>query len=192
MGKTLITTIFEGGAVIAALHKFEPDKLIVIVPTPMHKKREKAIKTIKKKFKFINISLLRTKLYDIPVIVNDICKAIDKEKNSIYIHMSESRKTQALAALFAGFIKKDKIKGVYYIEEETGAVLTMPLLNFRLSSTKTKILNAVNNGSKSVPAIIKKVNKKRSIVYDHIKQLKKDGFLTDDLKLTDAGKISVM
>lgn len=192
MGKTLITTIFEGGAVIAAIHKFEPDKLVVIVPVPMGEERKKAIEKIKRKFKLIKVYLLKTKLYDIPVIVNDICKAIDKEENDVYIHMSESRKTQALAALFAGFIKKDKIKGVYYLEEETGAVLTMPLLNFRLSEIKTNILKAVKGGAKTVPSIMKKVGKQRSFVYESIKELKEDGFLSEDLKLTDAGKISVM
>lgn len=192
MEKVLITTLFEGEAVIAAIHKFEPDKLLVVVPWPLDDTRKEAIEKIKNKFKLIKISFIKTKLYDIPVIVNDICKAIDKEEGEIKIHISESRKTQALGALFAGFIKKNKIKGVYYLEEETGGVLTMPLLNFRLSETQTKILKAVEEGAKTVPEIMKKVDKERSFTYENVKKLRKDGFLTDDLKLTDAGKISVM
>jgi len=192
MGKTLITTIFEGEAVVAAIHKFSPDKLIAIVPTPLGKERTAALSNIKKKFKFLKVELLKTETYDVPVIVADVCKAIDKEKNEVSIHISESRKTHALGALFAGFIKKDKIKGVYYLEEETGAVLTMPLLNFRLSDTKTKILKAVDAGASTMPAIMKKIGKERSFTYEMVKKLKKDGFLSEELELTDAGKISVM
>ncbi len=193
--RTLITTIFEGGAVLAAINKLSPDKLVIIVPDPIGKERKKAIEQIKKNFSYLKIETLKTELYDIPKIVADVCKIIEKEHksgNEISIHMSESRKTQALGAYFAGLLCKNKIKGVFYIEEESGHVLPLPLLNFKLSKTKTMILKEINKGNKDIPSIIKKSGKEKSIIYQHIKALKADGYITDDLELTDSGRIVVL
>lgn len=194
--KTLISTLHKGGAVLAAINKLSPDKLVLIVIDPIDSVRKKALDNIRKQFgKVLKIETIKTKLYDIPQIVKDVNKKIMEENklgNEIKIHMSESRKTQALGAYFSGMIHKDKIKGVYYIEEEDGTVLPMPLLNFKLYSTKHKILEEIDKGNENIPSIIKKLGKNKSIIYEHIKQLKNEGFLTSDLKLTDAGKISVM
>ena len=194
--KTLISTIHEGGAVLAAINKLSPDKLILIVIDPLDSIRKKAIDNIKKNFgKVIEIETIKTELYDIPKIVRDVNKAIEKESkagNEISIHISESRKTQSIAAMFSGFINKDKIKGVYYIEEETGKVLAMPLLDFKLGPTKTRILKEISKGDKKMSSIIAKVGKNKSIVYSHIKDLKNDGYVTDSMELTDAGRICIL
>jgi len=194
--KTLISTIHEGGAVLAAINKLSPDRLILIVIDPLDSVRKKAIDNIKKNFgKVIEIETIKTELYDIPKIVRDVNKAIEKESkagNEISIHISESRKTQSIAAMFSGFINKDKIKGVYYIEEETGKVLAMPLLDFRLGETKTNILREIAKGNTKMSSIIDKIGKNKSIVYSHIKDLKKNGYITDSLELTDAGRICIL
>jgi len=195
MVNTLITTIFEGGAVLAAINKLSPDKLIVIVPDPMGKERKKAIGQIKETFSYLKVELLKTKLYDIPVIVKDVCKSIEKEYkegNDVSIHLSESRKTQSFGSYFGGLLCKNKIKGIFYIEQESGHVLPLPLLNFKLSKTKTMILKEICNGNKSIPSIIKKSGKEKSIIYQHVKVLKSEGYLTEDLKLTDSGRIVVL
>ena len=161
-----------------------------------NKIRKKAIDNIKKNFgKVIEIEAIKTELYDIPLIVKDVNKAIEKEYklgNEISIHISESRKTQSIAAMFSGFINKDKIKGVYYIEEETGKVLAMPLLDFKLGPTKTQILKEISKGNTKMSSITAKVGKNKSIVYSHVKELKKEGYITDSMELTDAGRICVL
>ena len=81
---------------------------------------------------------------------------------------------------------------VYYIEEETGKVLAMPLLNFKLGPTKTRILKEISKGDKKMSSIIAKVGKNKSIVYSHIKDLKNNGYITDDMELTDAGRICIL
>lgn len=196
MVRTLISTIRQGGAVMAAINKLSPEKLILLTVRVKDKEREKSIDNVKKNFgKILNIVEVPTELYNIPAIVKDVCAVIDNEvklKNEISIHISESRKTQALGAMFAGFIKKDKIKGVYYIEEETGKVLTLPLLNFKLSATKTQILREIARGEKRVAPIIRKTKKSKAMIYAHLKELKKDGYITDKMELTDSGKICVM
>ena len=108
------------------------------------------------------------------------------------MHISEGRKTQSLGALFAGFIKKDKIKGVYYLIEETNKALPLPLLDFKLSSTKTMILKELASGNKKVADIIKKSKKSKAMIYAHLTELKKNGYITDNYEITDAGRICIL
>jgi len=199
MSKTLISTIYEGEATNAAIIKFSPDKIILIGADKSDPKRKtelkKNIDKLKNKYKQLNFEVLDTSMYDIPEIVNDTCKAIDKEHklgNKILLHISESRKTQSLGVLFAGFIKKENIEGVYYLIEETGKALPMPLLNFKLSPTKTKILKELASGNKKVSNIIEKTKKSKAMIYAHITELKKNGYLTENMEITDAGRICIL
>jgi CRISPR locus-related DNA-binding protein len=141
----------------------------------------------------MKIEVIDTSVYEIPKIVNDVCKAIDKghkSGNEIILHISEGRKTQSLGVLFAGFIKKDKIKGVYYFIEETNKALPMPLLDFKISPTKAMILKELASGNKKVSDIIKKTKKSKAMIYAHINKLMKEGYITEDMEITDAGKIA--
>ncbi len=199
MPKTLISTIYEGGAVNAAIIKFSPDKVVLICvdkSDPERKtKLKKSIEELRNKYKTLSFEILDTSIYDIPKIVSDVCKIIDKEKklgNEITLHISEGRKTQSLGALFAGFIKKDKIKGVYYLIEETNKALSMPLLDFKLSPTKTFILKELASGNKKVADIIKKSKKSKAMIYAHITELKRNGYLTENNEITDAGRICIL
>ena len=198
MPKTLISTIFEGYATKAAIIKFSPDKVVIITSKPKDEKKStsrKSIKDIKDKYKTIKVEVVDTSVYEIPKIVYDVCKVIDRENklgNEVSLHISEGRKTQSLGVLFAGFIKKDKIKGVYYFIEETNKALPMPLLDFKISPTKTMILKEFASGNKKVSEIIKKTKKSKAMVYSHITELKKNGYITEDMEITDAGRICIL
>jgi CRISPR-associated protein Csa3 len=199
MSKTLISTIYEGEATNVAIIKFSPDKVVLIGVDKSDPKRKtnlkKNIDKLKNKYKLIKFEVLDTSVYEIPKIVDDVSKAIDKEHklgNEITLHISEGRKTQSLGALFAGFIKKDKIKGVYYLIEETNKALPMPLLDFKLSPTKTKILKEIANGTKKVSDIIKKTKKSKAMIYAHINELKREGYITENMEITDAGRICIL
>lgn len=199
MTKILISTIYEGEATNAAIIKFSPDKVILVGVDKSDPERKttlkKAIENLKNKYKTIQFQVLDTSVYDVPKIVDDVCKAIDKESklgNEITLHISEGRKTQSLGALFAGFIKKDKIKGVYYLIQETNKALPMPLLDFKLSQTKTRILKELAAGNKRVGDIIKKSKKSKAMIYAHINELKKNGYITEDMEITDAGRICIL
>ncbi|MBI1935069.1 CRISPR locus-related DNA-binding protein [Candidatus Woesearchaeota archaeon] len=196
MPLTLISTIYEGNATNAAIIKFSPDKVVIITSKPKDEKKStsrKSIKDLKSRYKTIQFKIFDTSIYEIPKIVNDACKAIDKEhksENEVILHISEGRKTQSLGVLFAGFIKKDKIKGVYYFIEETNKALPMPLLDFKLSPTKTLILKEIASGNKKVANIIGKTKKSKAMIYAHLNELKKEGYITENMEITDAGKIA--
>jgi CRISPR locus-related DNA-binding protein len=194
MAKVLISTIYEGRATPIVVYKLSPAKLILLVTHKEDEKRKKAVEEIKSKFGgLLQIEIVKTDEFDVTKITQDVLSAIRKEEgNEIYIHVSEARKTMMLGALFAGYVAKDGVKGIYYVREDNNEILSLPLLDFKLGATKEELLRELDKGDKDAVKISEKLKIHKSIVYVHIKDLQKRGYLTEDWALTPAGKIVVM
>jgi CRISPR locus-related DNA-binding protein len=194
MAKVLISTIYEGKATPIVVYKLSPAKLILLVTHKEDEKRKKAVEEIKSKFGgLLQIEIVKTDEFDVTKITQDVLSAIRKEEgNEIYIHVSEARKTMMLGALFAGYVAKDGVKGIYYVREDNNEILSLPLLDFKLGATKEELLRELEKGNKDAIKISEKLKIHKSIVYVHIKDLQKRGYLTEDWDLTPAGKIVVM
>ncbi len=199
MPLTLISTIYEGEATNAAIIRFSPDKVILVGVDKSDPERKstlnKSIAKLKEKYKLLKFEMLNTSIYDIARIAEDVSDKIAEEfklKNDIILHISEGRKTQFLGLLFAGYLQKDKIKGIYYMIQETNQALAMPLLDLKLSETKKFILKELSEGNKKISAIVEKSKKSKSMIYAHIEELKKKGFLSENLDVTDVGRICLL
>lgn len=194
MAKVLISTIFEGKATPIVVYKLSPDKLILLDTHKESKERKKAIDDLKEKFgALLKVEVVKTDEFDVTKITQDVLSAIRKEEgNEIYIHVSEARKTMMLGALFAGYVAKDGVKGIYYVREDNNEMLSLPLLDFKLGATKEELLRELEKGNKDAVKISEKLKIHKSIVYVHIKDLQRRGYLTEDWDLTPAGKIVVL
>ena len=91
-------------------------------------------------------------------------------------------------------MRKEKIKGAYYIIEETNTVLPLPLISFELGESKKKLLKEISKGNEKIQKIEKKLGIKQSAIYQHIQELKQEGYLENnkELKLTDFGRIIIL
>jgi len=198
MKKVMISTIYKGKVVKAAITKLSPIKLVLLIDKPIEKTKKAAVDYLKQHFRdVIQIETLATSVYEMPKIISDVVKKIDeeaKQENEIIVHVSEGRKITSLALLFAAYLRKDKIKGAYYIIEETNEVLTLPLINFSLGGSKKKLLQEVEKGNGKIEKLLKKLQIKQSAIYQHIQELKKEGYLESnkEFKLTDLGRIMIL
>jgi len=196
--RVIISTVYSGKAVKMAINKLSPDKLILITDPSKDRIKTETIKLIRKIFDdILDIEVLETSLYDIPEIIDKITTQIDKEfkkENEILLHITEGRKTTSLALLFAGYMRKEKIKGSYYIIEETNTVLSLPLISFELGESKKKLLKEISKGNEKIQKIEKKLGIKQSAIYQHLQELKQEGYLEDnkELKLTDFGRMIIL
>jgi len=197
--RVLITTIWSSDAIKIAINKISNiDELIYLVEDNPPKEKIQAIEDLKKSFgDIIQIKELKTSLYDISKIIADSIKKIDclsAEGNEIIIHISEGRKTLAFGLMFAAYLRKDKIKGIYYVIKERNELLPLPLLSFSINETKKLILKEIMKGNEDKEKIMKNLDLGRSIVYQYINELKSEGFITNEtgLKITDLGKVMVI
>jgi len=197
--RILITTIYTSDAIKIAINKISNiDELIYLVEDNPPKEKTQAIEDLKTSFgDVIKISELKTSLYDIPRIIADVVKKIDQlttNENEIIIHISEGRKTLAFGLLFAAYLRKDKIKNVYYVIKEKNELLALPLLSLSTNESKKEILKEIIKGNEDPEKIQKNLDLGKSAVYQYINELKQEGYITNEtgLKITDLGRIIIL
>lgn len=187
--KILITTLFKGDVNPAVIYKVGADRIGVVYDPERVVKG--AIESLNEKFgKLAKIDLIKISQFDVPKITQEILKYCDKYKNAeLIFHASEGRKTMFLGCLYAASLLKAKC---YYVKEDSGEMYSVPLFNLQLNATKIDILKALSDGITSKVKLAKHIKKHRSLVYNHLNDLKKGGFIDDDCKLTETGRIAMM
>jgi len=190
----LISTIFKGSAVIQAIKLFNPKKVYFIVDDPLDDIRKHSVNMIKDLFSSIEIKTVPAKIYDIVEIAKKTMEVINKESSDkIIVHISEGRKTMTLGTLFGAYVLRKKVDSAYYIVEETNSPIRLPLVTLRVSKKKYELLKLMAEGKKSIQELQKKMNNIASAtMYVHIKELRDEGLLTKDNKITEMGKIVLL
>lgn len=189
--KLLISTLYRGDANPAALYKLGADKVIFLVDEPMSPVREKALEKIKTQFKSLfEVGILKTTEFDVYKIAKDIYDRVRREKyTELVFHASEARKTMFLGCLYAASLLKAKC---YYLREDNNELYEIPLFKFKFNNTQKDLLKVLDKGSMNKVNIAKKIGRSRSIVYDNLKVLKADGYVGEEDKLTDVGRIVLL
>ncbi len=200
--RTLINTVFVGDVNLLAAYKLSPDKIILLVPKNLGKNAKliitKAIKKTKETFTKlkVKVEIIKTSVYDIREIICDVMEVIDKEYrlgNEVLLHISEGRKVQSFACILAAYKRRNKVAACYYLIEETGQALELPLLDFTLSRSKIGILKELNRGERNMNTIAKNLKISKALVYRLLKELKQESFIRkEENELTDAGRIAIL
>ncbi len=189
----LISTIYKGSAVIQAIKLFAPTKIFFVVDDTEQDIRKNSVRMIKDLFPNIPIQEITVKIYDIVDIAREVMQVIEKENNDkIIVHISEGRKTMSLGLLFGAYIMRRHVDSVYYITEETNVPIRLPLVEFKVSGQKKDILQKINDGASSVQELESSLGIKNTTLYVQMKELRDDGFLNKDNKITDLGKMVLL
>jgi len=191
--KVLISTIWKGSAVIQAIKLFSPNKVFFIADEPVEDIRNNSINMIKELFPNLEYKTVPTKIYDIVGIAKSVMDIIESETgNEIIVHISEGRKTMSLGLLFGAYVKRELVSSAYYITEETNTPIQLPLVKLKLSKQKKGLLQKIDENITSISELAKKLKIKAPTVYVHMKELRDDGFLNKENKLTEIGRIILL
>lgn len=190
----MISTVHIKNAVVTAISKLSPDKIIFLIEHETKKSVD--ITDMKEMFsRGMTVDVLNTSAYDIVKIASDVIKKIEEENkagNEIILHVTEGRKTLAFGAMYAAYARKSMVSGIYYITEETREIISLPVLEINLNESKKIILNEISKGNNNVKSIAKKAGVSQAMVYAHISSLKKEGYISEKDELTNAGKIVIL
>jgi CRISPR locus-related DNA-binding protein len=189
----LISTIFKGSAVIQAIKLFEPKKVYFLVDDPIDDIRKHSVNMIKDIFPSIEFEQISAKIYDIVEIAQKTIEVIEKESlNKIIVHISEGRKTMTLGVLFGAYVLREKVDSAYYIVEETNSPIRLPLIALKVSAKKHDLLKLISQGQKSTSELQNEMKITAATLYVHIKELRDDGLLSKNNKLTEMGEIVLL
>ncbi|WP_370575707.1 CRISPR-associated CARF protein Csa3 [Methanomethylovorans sp.] len=195
---TLITTLYTLEPVLVCVTRLSPSKLIILTEDGAVDKKVQAEQMLEATFgKFIEVKKLITSLYDTVRVAQDVAGAVEEEHgrgNQVMINVSGGRKPQAFGALFGAYARSDMVKRVVYVTEEDNFMIDFPILSFNLSPTKKAILEHIRQGEKAVTAIALKVGISRGMAYNHVRELKDMGYVSDDegFSITDSGRLAVI
>ena len=192
--RVMISTVHIQQAVLVAIPKLSPEKIVFLIDPNSKKKAD--IEELKKVFgKAIPIEIIKTDSYDLVKVASDVVKKIDEESkagNEIVVHITEGRKTMAIGAMYAAYARKSKVKGIYYITEEDKKLISLPVLELQINSTKGKILKEYIKGNTNVKKLAEITGKTEAMVYAHISDMKQEGYIDENNKVTDSGRIAVL
>ena len=198
--KVMISTVYKGVAVPKAIHLLSPEKVILLdadeTDSRRNEERKKGITLIKDKFgDFVKISVIKTSLYDLVKITKDVAKIIDDESekgNEVYVNITESRKTQSIGTMYGAYVRKDKVRGIYYITEEEQRLISLPVIDIKLKGTKEKLIVLIESGMTKAKDLAEKLDVHISLIYANFKEMQKEGLLDDNLQVTEAGRLRVV
>jgi len=201
MVNILITTIYGSTDPILLLStKFSIDMIYVVIDKEENKRQMEVYEKLKDTIgNIIEIKPIKTELYDIVKVAQDITKVIDmvSEKENISINITGSRRTQALGLLYAAYARAQRISKILYVVPEEKKVVYLPKLDYNLNNSQKSILETIQRHKfKSHSDLAEKMNLSRGMVYRTITELINLGLLIQDeeegFRLTDAGKIVVL
>src|SRR3989344_4910838 len=197
MAKIILSTMYDASPVIFAITKFGADRIIVVLNKESDKEQDKALETLQNSFKgVLEVKTIKVDPYDVVQIARETTKAIDlmSDKDQLIVNISGGRKTMALGLLYAAYARSSKISKIVYCSEEK-QVIQLPKLSFKLTPSQQKVIELIDAGKhKNILDMADKIEISRGMLYRNIKELQDLGLLeeNDGLKLTDAGRISVL
>lgn len=190
----MISTVHIQQAVLAAIPKLSPEKIVFLIDS--NSKKSADVEDIKKLFgKIMPVEIVKTDSYNLVGIASAVVKRIDTEANEgneIVVHITEGRKTTAIGAMYGAYARKKHVRGIYYITEEKNELISLPVLELQINSTKGMILKELAKGNDDVKKIASITGKTEAMIYAHISDMKTEGYVTSDNKITDSGRIAVL
>ena len=195
--KVLIATFYSIEPVMPSIHRFSPDKLILIVSDKPDETVKKNILSIRKMFSTVmKIEIVYIKQYDVYQIAKATVSLIEKEyekDNQIYVSITGGRKTLMLGVIYGVYARDDMVTSIHYSTEENNEFIELPKMSYDLNEMERMILEMINKDGKiNVNRAAEKFGKTRGLLYLYLKKLKIKGFLNDNFDITPAGKIALL
>ncbi len=193
----LIATFYSFQPFVAAAHSFSPSKMIVIIAEDSLK-NEKVSQDLGKVRdvygKIATVEMVKVKGSDLLAIASKTVELIEANKdNRIVVNVSGGWKLLAQGVLYGCYARKDLIDRIVCNNLEDNSIVELPKLTFGLSSVKKELLEEISKrGDKSISKIADELDKTRGMIYQHLKELKENGYVDDKFYITDAGRMALL
>ena len=195
--KTLISTLYSSEPVVPSIHRFSPNKLILITDEKPDERAKKSMDAIKKMFsKVMLIEIEYVKQYDIYQVAKKTVDIIDIEhnkKSDIFINITGGRKTLMLGVIHGAYARSEMIKSIHYSTEENNEFIELPIMSYDLNEVERILLQNLNvQGTIKVNDLAEDLGKTRGLLYQYLKKLRMKGLVDNDFKITQAGKVALL
>jgi CRISPR locus-related DNA-binding protein len=199
LAKVLIATLWNSDAVLLSVTKIGPERLILLVDQEPKDKQADNLKMIKNSIgRVVDVKEIKCKTYDIVNTAQKVSEIIDMQPrdDTIYINITEGRKTMALGLLFGAYSRPKRVRKIAYNpEEDQNSIVYLPKLDFQVNDSQKKLLGEVEGLKyENFTELAKKLDTSRAMLYRNIIDLEKMELIEivdkGKIRITDAGKIA--
>jgi CRISPR locus-related DNA-binding protein len=199
MGKVLLATVWKNEPIMKNIAEYDIEKLILVHEEEKladkgdWDQKSQEISEIEESpiSDVIEIKKISTGLNELYRVAKDVYKEISDEKRDIIVNIAGGRKMQAIGTLLAASKTKNVEEALYWPEEasKVNEKIQVPLFNFLISEKEQKVIEKVSRHNQA-KKIVEDLEMSQSMVYSHLRELEKKGFLAkeDGWTLTDLGE----
>jgi len=193
---TLISTFYSVAPFMPAAHAYSPAKMILLVDNLNDEVKEN-IEHIKKTFSNVaQIEVVKTDRGDIYADAKKTIELLErehKENARIIVNISGGWKLLAQAVLYGCYARADFVNKIVCNNLDNNDLIELPIFMYGLTNPKRTLLEEIQNrNGRTIQEIAKKLGRTKGMIYLHLRELKKQGYIDDQFKITIAGKLALI
>jgi len=192
----LISTFYSVEPFMPAAHAFSPKKIILLIDN-LDDKVKANVELIKKTFGNVaQIEVIKMERGNILSVAKKTVEMLEKESSKdkrIIINVSGGWKLLANAVLYGCYARQELIDKIVCNSLDDNSLIELPKLSYGLTKAKRELLEEISTrNGKSISEVSDKLGKSRGMIYQHLKELKENGYVDEKFYITDAGRMALL
>ncbi|MBU0591686.1 MAG: CRISPR-associated CARF protein Csa3 [Candidatus Micrarchaeota archaeon] len=200
MEKTvLISTFYSFEPLVASATAYSPSRIALLVAGDSLNGRDgEKVKANISKAKDVYgsvapIEVIKVNGSDLVGVAKKTVELLENEEGKKIVNISGGWKLLAQGVLYGCYARPELVEKIVCNNIEDNTLIELPKLSFNLSSAKKELLEELlNRNGKAIAEIAKKLDKTRGMLYQHLKELKENGYVDDKFDITLAGRMALI
>ena len=175
-----------------------PSQHIILIVHNLDEAARRSVREVQKFFGKVatKVDVIEIADEDVYEIAKKVVEVIDRESRPgarIVVNISGGWRALANGMLYACYSRPEKIDRIISNMKDNKGVIELPKLRYSLGATRFDVLKKVAaRGDRSIAEMAKELRKTRGMLYQHLKELKEGGYVDEDFKITDAGRLALL
>ncbi len=194
---TLISTFYSFEPLVAAAHAYSPTKIILIIAKGSAERKEvqEGLGKVHDLYgQVAEIKEVEVDAADIFAVAKKTVELLEKNSGRAIVNVSGGWKLMAQGVLYGCYARPELLEKIVCNElPDINRLVELPKLTFGLSQPKRELLEEIEKrNGKSIADIAEKVGKTPGMLYQHLKELKDNGYVDEKFDITLAGKMALL
>jgi len=190
----LISTFYSFDPFVAAAHAYSPSRIYLVVAKDTISKIEGDLSKVKEFYgKVAAIEVIKVEDSDLFAIAKDTVKLLESQKGRVIVNVSGGWKLLAQGVLYGCYARPNLVEKIICNNLADKSIVEIPKLSYGLTSAKKKLLEEIaKRNNRPIAEIARKLSKTPGMLYQHLKELRDNGYVDAKFEITLAGRMALL
>jgi len=190
----LISTFYSFDPFVAAAHAYSPSKIYLVVAKDTLQKIDGDLSKVREFYgKVAAIDVIRVEDSDLFAIAKDTVKLLESQKGRVIVNVSGGWKLLAQGVLYGCYARPSLVEKIICNNLADRSIVEIPKLSYGLTSAKKKLLEEIaRRNGRTIAEIARRLEKTPGMLYQHLKELRDNGYVDAEFEITLAGKMALL